>query len=88
MSGTQLVSLIDFLEPILCFIVLFAMWRAKVLRTYLYLTLLLSARFLTDLACAAILASPLDKHATYKLLFYVYWSGFALKRSAVPDGRV
>ena len=79
MSGTQFVSLIDWLDPILCCVVLLAMWRATSLRTFSYLTVFLSVRLIGDVACAAIMASSLDKYTTYRAYFYTYWTTYALE---------
>ena len=78
MSSTELVSLIDWLDPILCGIVLFAMWRANTLRSFAYLTSFVSLRLCSDVACAALLASTLNVNTAYRLFFYVYWVSYAL----------
>src|SRR5277367_1839758 len=72
----------DFLEPILCGMLVFFLVRSKAARQFGYLVALLCVR----LACAAI-CLPLislsrhtvERHTAYQIYFYVYWISYALE---------
>lgn len=81
MSSTNAVHLLSYLEPLLCGVVLLAMGRAKVLKTFAPLAGLLSCRLVSDLVCLSLLTMSsrgVDKHLAYRLYFYTYWTSYAL----------
>ncbi len=78
MVTTHLVSLIDFLDPIFCLVVIITMWRAHVVKLFPYLALLAVVRFMSDVICSAVIALPLETRVAYSIYFYTYWFSYAL----------
>ncbi len=78
MSSNHLVSLIDFLDPVFCFFVLLAMWRARVHKTFLYLSLLVAIRLLGDVGCSIVAAVNMDDVSAYRAYFSIYWLSYLL----------
>jgi hypothetical protein len=82
-SSDHFVSLLGYLEPILCALVIWFLVRNKAAGKFAYLTALMCVRF----ACSAVGMSivyisshfELERHLAYKLYFYVYWSCYALE---------
>ena len=82
MFGTYLPALLTYLEPVLCCCVLFAMWRARALRAFLPLAILITTRLIDDAFCLGILsfsARHIDARRAYDLYFYTYWSLFGME---------
>ena len=81
MLGNDFTVLLNYLEPVLCCLVLFAMWRAKAIRSFLPLAVLLIARLLGDVLCLGVIRAStqiIERHTAYHLYFYLYWCSFAL----------
>jgi hypothetical protein len=74
------VNTLSYLEPVLCLLLLVTLFRAKSVRPYFFLTLLLTVRFLSSLICLTLLrfgAHGIERHLAYQIYFYVYWSSYA-----------
>ena len=78
MVTTHLVSLIDFLDPVFCLVVIITMWRVHIVRLFPYLALLAAARLISDVVCTAVIALPLATRVAYPIYFYTYWFSYAL----------
>jgi hypothetical protein len=80
MSQSLFVSLLSYLEPILCLLVLISLVRAGMARKFIFLTALLAVRLVSGLTCLVILqfaARGIERHLAYQIYFYVYWSSYA-----------
>src|ERR1700678_2787002 len=77
-----LLSQLQYLEPVLCGMLVYFLVRAKAVRQFAYLFAFLCVR----LACSFI-GIPLltlgghgiERHLAYQLYFYVYWTSYALE---------
>jgi hypothetical protein len=82
LSLFDLLSQLQYVEPILCALLVYFLIRAKAVRQFIYLFALLCVR----LACASICIPLLrfsghgiERHLAYQIYFYVYWTSFALE---------
>lgn len=81
MQGAVL-TLLTYLEPsacALCFLLLFLRKSAK---KFLFLACFLTIRLSSTVVCmiiARFASTLIERHIAYKLLFYVYWSSFAVE---------
>jgi hypothetical protein len=74
------VHMLSYLEPVLCLLLIIALIRSGSARKYLFLTALLSVRFLSSLICLVLLhfcGHGMERHLAYQTYFYVYWSSYA-----------
>lgn len=81
MLGNEFTALLNYLDPVLCCFVLFAVWRARSLRAFRSLGILLGGRLLADLTCLLLMylsTGAVERHRAYDVYFYVYWTFFAL----------
>ena len=77
-----LVQSLSYLEPICCAMVLFALVRAGAVRTFTFLTALLTVRLSGDIICLTLMAfcsRGIEKHLAYDTYFYVYWFSYAVE---------
>jgi len=82
-TSSSLVSLLGYLEPILCAVVIGFLVRSKAARLFAYLVALMAVR----LACSVISLSlfyarqhmGIERHLAYQIYFYIYWTSYALE---------
>jgi hypothetical protein len=81
--GTFLEGLhLEYLEPILCGMLIYFLLRSKAASQFAYLFALLCVRLSCSLICLPILyfaARGIEKHLAYQIYFYVYWASYALE---------
>jgi hypothetical protein len=79
----SLLSQLQYLEPILCGLLVYFLVRAKAVRQFLYLFALLCVRLVCSLVCFPLLLlganGTIERHMAYQTYFYVYWTSYALE---------
>jgi hypothetical protein len=76
----SIVNLLCYLEPILCAMLVFFLFRNKTARQFAFLTALLSVKFASSVICLLLIwAVGIEKHLAYQAYFYVYWISYALE---------
>src|SRR5882762_2290669 len=78
----SLLSQLQYVEPILCGLLVYFLIRAKAVRQFLNLFALLCVRLGCSFICIALLAfcgRVIERHLAYQIYFYVYWTSFALE---------
>jgi len=73
---------LEYIEPILCGMLIYFLVRSKAVRQFKFLFSLLCVRLLCSLICLPILyfaARGIEKHVAYQVYFYVYWTSYALE---------
>jgi hypothetical protein len=82
-SPDSLVSLLEYLEPILCALVIWFILRGKAIRQFAFLFALMSVRLVCSFICLPLIYmsahSGIERHLAYQIYFYVYWSSYALE---------
>jgi hypothetical protein len=82
MTQNALVSLLSYLEPILCAVVVTFLLRSKAAKQFAFLVALLCVKILSSLICLPVLylaGRGIEKHLAYQAYFYVYWTSYALE---------
>ena len=83
MTQDAFVSLLSYLEPILCAMVLIVLLRSRAAKNYIFLLALLSVKILCSIICLPVLYLAgqhiLEKHLAYQIYFYVYWTSYAFE---------
>jgi hypothetical protein len=84
MSSQNLVTLLTYLEPVLCVVVLTFLVRSKSAKSFHYLTAFLGVRLLSLLIGLPMLYIGLHthdpvRHLAYQVYFYSYWTSYALE---------
>jgi len=77
-----LLSQLQYVEPILCGLLVYFLVRAKAVRQYVYLFALLCVRLICAFICIPLLTFSgrgIEKHLAYQIYFYVYWTSYALE---------
>jgi hypothetical protein len=77
-----LISHSQYVEPVLCAMLVFFLVRSKSMRQYGYLIALLSVRLLCSVISLPLLyfcGHGIEKHLDYQIYFYVYWTSYALE---------
>jgi hypothetical protein len=77
-----LLSQLQYVEPILCGMLVYFLVRAKAARQFAYLFVLLCVRLTCSFICIPLLTFSghgIERHLAYQLYFYVYWVSFALE---------
>jgi hypothetical protein len=81
--GTLLAGMhLEYIEPILCGMLIYFLVRSKAVRQFSYLLALLCVRLSCSLICLPLLffaARGIEKHLAYQIYFYVYWASYALE---------
>ncbi len=81
--GNFLASLhLEYIEPILCGMLIYFLVRSKAVRQFKFLFALLCIRLGCSLMCLPLLyfaARGIEKHLAYQAYFYVYWGSYALE---------
>jgi hypothetical protein len=78
----NLLSQLQYVEPILCGMLLYFLVRAKAARQFAFLSTLLGVRLMCDVICIPLLhlsGHGIERHLAYQIYFYVYWASFALE---------
>jgi hypothetical protein len=81
-SFFHLFSQLQYVDPILCGLLVYFLVRAKAVRQFAYLFALLSVRLVCAFICIPLLAFSghvIERHVAYQIYFYVYWMSFALE---------
>jgi hypothetical protein len=82
-APANLLSLLEYLEPILCALVIWFILRGKAARQFAFLFALMSVRVVCSAICLTLIYicahSGIERHLAYQLYFYVYWSSYALE---------
>jgi hypothetical protein len=78
----SLLSQFQYIEPILCGLLVYLLVRAKAVRQFAYLFALLCVRLGCSFICLPLLAlggRVIERHLAYQIYFYVYWASYALE---------
>jgi hypothetical protein len=78
----SLLSQVQYLEPILCGMLVYFLLRAKAVRQFAYLFALLCVRLVCSFICLPLLTfggHGIERHLAYQMYFYVYWISYALE---------
>jgi hypothetical protein len=78
----SLLSQLQYIEPILCGMLVYFLVRAKAVRQFAYLFALLCVRLLCSVTCISLLhlsGHGIERHLAYQIYFYVYWTSFTLE---------
>jgi hypothetical protein len=78
----SLLSQLQYVEPILCGLLVYFLVRAKAVHQFVYLFALLCVRIACSFICIPLLAFSghgIERHLAYQIYFYVYWTSFALE---------
>jgi hypothetical protein len=79
----SLVSQLQYIEPILCGLLVYFLIRAKAVRQFAYLFALLCVRLVCSLVSFPLLLlgarGIIERHLAYQIYFYVYWASYALE---------
>jgi hypothetical protein len=82
-SSLSLVSLLEYVEPLLCALVVWFMVRGKASRQFAYLTALMSVRLGCSVICLSLISlgvhHVIGRHLAYQIYFYVYWFSYAFE---------
>jgi hypothetical protein len=73
---------LEYIEPVLCGMLIYFLVRSKAVRQFSYLFVLLCVRLGCSLICLPLLyfcARGIEKHLAYQTYFYVYWASYALE---------
>jgi hypothetical protein len=73
---------IEYVEPILCGMLIYFLVRSKAVRQFAFLFALLCVRLSCTVICIPLLyfcGRGLEEHSAYQMYFYVYWTSYALE---------
>jgi hypothetical protein len=79
---SSLTTHIEYLEPILCGMLIFFLVRNKAARQFGFLVALLCVRLVCSAVCLPLLyfsRHTIERHLAYQIYFYVYWTSYALE---------
>jgi hypothetical protein len=79
---SSLTARMDYLEPILCGMLIFFLVRSKAVRQFGFLVALLSVRLACSAICLPLLylsRHSIERHLAYQVYFYIYWTSYALE---------
>lgn len=82
MSNLHLVTLLTYLEPVLCGVVLTFLVRSKSAQNFRWLTAFLGVRLaslLIGLPLMYMSSRGFERHLAYEIYFYTYWISYALE---------
>ncbi len=77
-----LLSQLQYVEPVLCSLLVYFLVRTKAARQFAYLFALLCVRLACAFICIPLLnfsGRGIERHLAYHIYFYVYWTSFALE---------
>jgi hypothetical protein len=72
----------EYLEPVLCGMLIFFLVRSKTVRNFGFLVALLGVRLACSSICLPLIylsRHTIERHVAYQVYFYVYWTGYALE---------
>src|SRR3984957_2568123 len=78
----NLLSQLQYVEPVLCGMLVYFLVRSKAARQFGFLVALLCVRFLCSAICLPLIYFSdrgIEKHMAYQIYFYVYWASYALE---------
>jgi hypothetical protein len=78
----NLLSQLQYVEPVLCGMLVYFLVRAKAVRQFIYLFALLCVRLTCSFVSIPVLAfagKAIERHLAYQVYFYVYWTSYALE---------
>src|ERR1700723_1334497 len=78
----NLLSQLQYVEPVLCGMLVYFLVRSKAARQFGFLVALLCVRFLCSAVCLPLnyfSDRGIEKHMAYQIYFYVYWTSYALE---------
>jgi hypothetical protein len=78
----SLLSQLQYIEPVLCGLLMYFLVRAKAVRQFVYLFGLLCVRLGCSFICLPLLTfvgHGIERHLAYQMYFYVYWISYALE---------
>jgi len=78
----NLLSQLQYVEPVLCGMLVYFLVRAKAVRQFTYLFALLCVRLTCSFVSIPVLAfagKVIERHLAYQIYFYVYWTSYALE---------
>jgi hypothetical protein len=81
-SLSSLFSQLQYVEPIVCGLLVYFLLRAKAARQFAYLFALLCVRLVCSFICIplnTLSGHGIERHLAYRIYFYVYWGSFALE---------
>jgi len=73
---------LEYIEPVLCGMLIYFLVRSKAARQFGFLIALLCVRLGCSLICLPLLyfcARGIEKHLAYQVYFYVYWASYAIE---------
>src|SRR5260370_2220379 len=73
---------LEYIEPVLCGMLIYFLVRSKAVRQFSYLFALLCVRLACSVICLPLLffcARGIEKHLAYQVYFYVYWASYAIE---------
>jgi len=73
---------LEYIEPVLCGMLIYFLVRSKAARQFSYLFALLCVRLGCSIICLPLLyfcARGIEKHLAYQTYFYVYWASYAIE---------
>ena len=81
-SLSSLFSQLQYVEPIVCGMLVYFLIRAKAVRQFAYLFALLCVRLVCSFICIPLntfSGHGIERHLAYQIYFYVYWISFAFE---------
>jgi hypothetical protein len=79
---TSLTGHMEYLEPVLCGMLIFFLVRSKTVRNFGFLVALLGVRLACSAICLPLIylsRHTIERHLAYQVYFYAYWIGYALE---------
>jgi hypothetical protein len=76
------IKYLQYIEPVLCAMLIFFLVRSKVVRQFFSLVLFLSVKLACAVTCILLLdfaSKGIERHIAYAAIFYVYWTSYALE---------
>src|SRR5258707_5152575 len=73
---------LEYIEPVLCGMLIYFLVRSKAVRQFSFLFALLCVRFACSAICLPLLylcGRSIEKHLAYQVYFYVYWASYAME---------
>jgi hypothetical protein len=78
----SLIQCLEYLEPILCGMLIVFLVRSKAAQQFIYLTALMTVRFACSVITLPLLylcGRGIERHVAYQAYFYVYWISYAFE---------
>jgi hypothetical protein len=81
-SSISALTYLQYIEPVLCAMMIFFLVRSKAVRQFFSLVLFLSVKLACSVICIPLLefsSKGIEPHLAYAAFFYVYWTSYALE---------